>query len=244
MWHEFPDYAVFESPQFTCRLSPAYPDRGITGILLDGKRLGPLALMQVTVATDLRPGQGSDHYIRQNDLVVTFPASPTTHIRPQIYWRALAEPSAEKGMAPGIELILSVETDLVGVSPRSRVTSQVAAQSVLVVTQDGATRELGENPEQFGERGGARPSFVLVRIDEHWSYVEMAFPGDAESLQVQRLASESSCRISWDLFSEPLEKGVIRRARLRGHFLPSAGADETSRRLREAFLAAPLPLTV
>jgi hypothetical protein len=81
---------------------------------------------------------------------------------------------------------------------------------------------------------------LIVFQRDGWSYAEMVYPGDFTESYIRR--SDDGWHTTWDLFPERLEKGVIRRARMRGVFF--AGEDlSTALAAFEHFQASPLPLT-
>jgi hypothetical protein len=69
-------------------------------------------------------------YVRGADLVVSYRMSKTPAICWQVYWRELA---CEDNAIGGIELILSVETDLLDSDPRLWVGSRVPAVELLQI---------------------------------------------------------------------------------------------------------------
>ena len=76
---------------------------------------------------------------------------------------------------------------------------------------------------------------------EGWAYVEMVRPEDAS-----RRISEGKLPFTttrYGLFGHDLEKGVVLRARLRGLWLPLAGAMSTTEAEFQDFLLEPPPLT-
>jgi hypothetical protein len=70
----------------------------------------------------------------------------------------------------------------------------------------------------------------------------MVHPSDFVTAQVQWNESGSPM-VSATLFPESLEKGVIRRARLSGWFLPAENDLQAAVELAKRFVNEPLPLT-
>jgi hypothetical protein len=77
--------------------------------------------------------------------------------------------------------------------------------------------------------------FPITTTD--WSFVEMAHPSNLDA------TSDDAARIAYALFPGQLEKGVIRRARIRGLFLPTPNVQETAVRLHQQFVESAPPLT-
>jgi hypothetical protein len=83
---------------------------------------------------------------------------------------------------------------------------------------------------------------VLFRPQESSaSYCEMVEP--EESAGCETSEDGGSTAIRWTLFPDSLEKGVIRRARVRGLILPRQGDEELALACYRAFLASPLVLS-
>jgi hypothetical protein len=80
--------------------------------------------------------------------------------------------------------------------------------------------------------------------DERISYAEIMLTNDFREVTHFHDAASGDCRLKWTLFSEFMEKGVIRRARLVGAFLPRENDSELAANCCNAFERAPLPLTV
>jgi hypothetical protein len=79
-----------------------------------------------------------------------------------------------------------------------------------------------------------------------FSYVEMIFPSDFCCASVRwgdTQGQTAKAVLHSELFPESLEKGVIRRARLRGLFVPRADDLVTASQLFAEFAASPPPLT-
>jgi hypothetical protein len=75
-----------------------------------------------------------------------------------------------------------------------------------------------------------------------YSYAEMVHPADFAGASLE-LRGEELLRFSHPLFAERLEKGVIRRVRLCGVFLPRDRDLEKASAIYRNFIAEPLPLT-
>ena len=74
------------------------------------------------------------------------------------------------------------------------------------------------------------------------AYGEMVHPADVDSEELVT-RDEESVELVHHLFAQPLEKGVILRARARGVFAPAEMAKSAVASAYTDFLAAPLPLT-
>ncbi|HEX6963039.1 MAG TPA: hypothetical protein VF175_14315, partial [Lacipirellula sp.] len=169
------------------------PMMGLHKLQLPGKAVNGW-LLGVDVREESSPGEQAwpplDVYTRGSDLVAKYqePAGQPYHL--EIYWRVL-EP--RKHMSGVIEAIVSVQTRQWEAYPHLTVTSALDVVQARL------------------HHGGVN---FLSRHD--WSYVEASPPGDfAASL------SEPSAQLSracWSYGKRFMERGVIRRLRLRGAF--------------------------
>jgi hypothetical protein len=82
--------------------------------------------------------------------------------------------------------------------------------------------------------------FVFRQPELGLSYAEMVHPTDFVSAEAN--GRPPTC-VRSTLFPEGLEKGVIRRARICGWFLPTENDLETAVELAKQFVDEPLPLT-
>ena len=146
-----------------------------------------------------------------------------------------------------MELVVSVQTDLLDSDPELTITSSLPATDV--------RRLLAADGSQFATvaadaRPGARdftspPGCFLFRISPQTSYLEMVHPSDFRQMAITSPTgtAEKLFGVQTRLFAERLEKGVILRSRLRGWFL-AREADETAAvQLYREFCATEPPLT-
>jgi hypothetical protein len=73
------------------------------------------------------------------------------------------------------------------------------------------------------------------------SYAEIVPASDFRRLRVERF--DHSIGAQWEMFSEFLEKGVIRRARLQAMFVPRADDVQIVAESCQSIALRPLPLT-
>jgi hypothetical protein len=167
------------------------------------------------LAVDL-DGEASDAYVRGEDLVVTYRETPERPYSVQVYWSAAA--------GEGGELILdatvSIQTRAWEAYPRVTVTSKLA----------------GAEADPGVEEGIAllRPPGV------DWTYAETALPEDFVLVDRGRSAGGTNV---WTFADQFMERGVIRRRRVRGAFLPRGADLASAQRVAVAFRADEPPLT-
>jgi hypothetical protein len=194
------------------------PTLGLQKLQLLGENLDGW-LMAVDVREDLTPtGETwpvADVYTRGHDLVATYrePAGQPFHL--QVYWRVLGP---AKFMSSSLEAIVSIQTREWEAYPFLAVTSALDVSHV----------QLDEGGVNF-----------LSRHD--WSYVEASPQGDFEPSVVE--PSSELSRACWSYGKRFMERGVIRRLRLRGAFPPIANAEDAITQLRLEFASEPPPLT-
>jgi len=151
-------------------------------------------------------------FVRGDDLVATYRADGDRPFSLQVYWTIALR---ENGVF--LDTLLSLETPLLESFPKVIVKSQLQGVEVLQQNQD----------HEF---------LILRSIDNAWSYAEMAHPADPVELQIDEKGV-----LQRSLGGAFLEKGVIRRLRLRGVFLPR-DLQNASECLAELVSEAP-PLT-
>lgn len=184
-----------------------------------------------------------ERHVRGCDLVDVFPKS-AQGISPEAYWRATSQP--EQG-AVQLELIYSKHTDLLDSNPQSTIVTQVTGTRVFRCSnlKSGQFSELhlAPDPGVLFQAEASRESLVLFRDKaRNLTYAEMVHPTDFVSTQL--LTNDQRERIATSvLFAERLEKGVIRRGRICGWFLPAHNDLPNALTLARQFVDQPLPLT-
>jgi hypothetical protein len=183
----------------------------------------------------------AERYVRGADLIAVCNPTGKYQIATQVYWRA---DLYEQQTIPSVELMLSTRTDLLDSVPTWTVTSFLG----------GAKRfyARGLNRPQFDDISGEARKFDPVVSREHLfvfrlealglSYAQMVHPSDFVSARAT-YRGDQPFGLEATLFPEHLEKGVIRRGRIRGWFLPVGDDLETAVKLARHFVDEPLPLT-
>jgi len=236
--------ARLQTDSLAAQLDLRHPNRGLVAVqtrfhrgLWDEVRGDGLLRVHAAGRSD-EPHEVIDSYVRGTDLVAAYAPVATGDVQFQIYWRSLG---STLGRPVGLEVIVSVQTGLLDSDPGSVVSSLVSAEAVsgLGTLDQSALPDLGDvTTVDCGGAGG----LVLFRLTPgHLSYVEMIHPTDFCSSHV--VATRGLVRSTFRLFEERLEKGVIRRGRLRGFFLPREGDGATALELFSQFAATPPPLT-
>jgi hypothetical protein len=221
-WRLYGTTAQLEAGQVDARLDLHQPSQGLVGLRWNNRALD-CQLLKVGVgsgATSTSAAQAStwqliDAYIRGCDLVATYREPLGQPFNLQLYWRVL-QSQAEPQLA--IELIASVQTPLWEAYPWVSVTS-VLPNATVTSSEDELIFTTPDGP----------------------SYIELSYPGD---FVLSAAASDSrGASPRWQFGPQFMEKGVIRRLRLRGAIASLENAPLSAAQMRAAFLAAHPPLT-
>ena len=229
---------------------PATPKQGISQVAWLKQPLSDLRLLQLcSPACSPTPPALVDAYVRGRDLVASYAEAERGSVQPHVYFRA-----DETGGAVGLELVLSMQTSMLDSQPESLVTSELSASEIFVL--DSVREQVPEPvapsalPLDYVGTAGRAAYVVLFRLTDSLSYVEMVHPGDFVSVHLERSSSSAhqaantaAYQLSWRLFPERLEKGVIRRCRMAGWFLPRENDQQRSADLFRRLIEQPLPLT-
>jgi len=170
----------------------------------------------VTGAASEAPWQAADAYVRGCDLVATY-REPLGHpFNVQVYWRVVDD---QRQQPPELETIVSIQT------PRWEAYPCVTVESMLA---NGELVWADDTP--------------MFRFAANWSYAEIAPPGDF-ALTVVEPTVERVRGFQWRFGPQFMEKGVIRRLRIRSAIVPRQGDEVAARSLRAGLLAEQPPLT-
>ncbi|HBE71848.1 MAG TPA: hypothetical protein DDW52_27205 [Planctomycetaceae bacterium] len=163
-------------------------------------------------------------YGRQDDLIVQYQQSPQDSYRFHLYWRKLPVSPASQ---LGIELWLGVQTGLLDSRPELHVTCHAG--------QAWETLKHGELVE--AEPSESLAALIARRDDA--TGVWLIEPSDQVDVTLLSSGAESTVGV----FDHFMEKGVIRRARMRFHILSADVEIGQIAELYRSFAASQLPLT-
>jgi hypothetical protein len=146
-----------------------------------------------------------------------------------------------------LELILSIQTNLLDADPTLTVESDLAAvqASQLVDATTGRSNDLPitNSPAVLGPANGLG-CFHFRLADSPLACTEMVHPADFHRSTLERRADESNAlRLSHQLFAQHLEKGVILRSRIRAIFKSCEADPALVARAYQDFAASDPPLT-
>jgi hypothetical protein len=250
LWRLEKSLARLEMGELSASVDVACPQKGIFAVSAHRVDLSRWRLLAAhTLGERAAPDACEDvvdSYVRGDDLVATYRETEARHVRPQVYWRRLAL-EASDAVAVGFELILSMQTSLLDSDPGLLCRSEISGASVrqLVDPEKGCfeARPVAETPCDVGSAAGS--GAFLFRMDgAPWSYLQLTLPADFDQAALHREAAPERIVLSQRLFPEHLEKGVIRRVRVRGLFLPQGQDEELARAIYQQWIDEEPPLTV
>lgn len=194
----------------------------------------------------------AETHARGTDFVATFMEGGRDRVTPQLDWRAQCfdDLSAVK-----LELIISVKTDLLDSHPLSRTHSLISNEAtILHATSLAAPQfEILKNSGQrtaidsgrairFDASKSVEHLFLFRLPDQELSFAQLIHPSDYVAAELG-IDAEPPYSLVATLFPERLEKGVIRRGRVCGFFMPVENDLEVAVELAHRFMNEPLPLT-
>lgn len=207
------------------------PHEGLGAISVFGGRISGnvLGIGFVPGVTDSPPL--AERYPRGSDLIVAYEQSDAFPFRATLYWRAVDVSTSLTAVA--VDLIVSVQTNLLDLTPQLRTISRLKGAEALTVPLEGRDGRGAETAE------GGCVAFRLAELAT--TYVEMIHPSDWRGVETKE---EGDCvELRWPLVGHFMEKGVIRRLRVRGIFLQGTPDDGVIHDLYAQFASSPPPLT-
>ena len=180
-----------------------------------------------------------ERYLRDNDYIVRYKQSDKDRFSFQLDWRAIPA-EQESNFEFGIEMWISVQTNLLDVHPTIDLTSEVGGATWETFHHQQLAESAGPAPSSAAGPATLTPAAMVARTDSG-TIAQLIFPSDQNQVEYQEVKRKSVR--SMRLFGQSMEKGVIRRARIR----VLATIDEVDlSRLSESyqrFQESPLPLT-
>ena len=170
-------------------------------------------------------------------MVTTYAGTDAWPFAPQIYWTF----DSENPVA--LTLVVSIQTDRLDTHPRIFVRSKLPADEMMRLSVAGDELLMDSHADgelQIDPRASAC-SLIWRLPGGELSYAEIMPTSDFRRLSVERTGNTVGTR--WELFSEFLEKGVIRRARLQAMFVPRENDLQIVAESCQAIARRPLPLT-
>ena len=234
VWELLPLGAKLKLPPLRGEINFVDPCAGIMQLAWSDEHLGG----QVLGVSAGDPSTLQDSFQRGADLVATYEVAQTQTSRWQVYWRVTGpEPHVVQ-----LDAIVSLQTPLLESFPKVTTHSRLCAEQVWLVPASG--RKLRQiSHEEFGQDPQPDHGCLVLRsADGNWSYAEMTHPSDRGTFQLA-IASDGLTCVLRNLGGSFLEKGVIRRMRIRGSFLPRKDDLERAAHYFTSFAVEKPPLT-
>jgi hypothetical protein len=208
----------------------------------------PLADFAVSLAAPREPASAPwtcrEAYVRGSDLVVTFAPFAADLLAPQIYLRTGFD---SQTAAVSIEWIISLQTELLDSRPGLIVQSYLRNAAIHRVENLQMKEAVPIEPACPGAvlDLAPPPALLLARhASAAVSFAQVTQPADCSSMEVEFSAPEATAAfVRTKLVTDRMEKGVIRRARICGWFLPVENDLQVALELARQFIEEPLPLT-
>jgi hypothetical protein len=209
-----------------------------------GQAIDHLSVLFTRGTADIQRLELHEWYVRGRDLIARFEKSPAHKLTPQIDWRAGNCPEHQ---AASLEVIVSMQTELLDSHPQALVHSFCQGAEVWQARsfEQPHFELLGaadEGREHFAAEG-TEQLFVFREPRLGISYAQANHPSDFVATRIVGNAAGGQWSIAATLFPERLEKGVIRRGRICGWFLPSKNDLQVATELARRFVNEKLPLT-
>jgi len=225
MWHIHGTEASLIHGKWRAHYGTTHPELGLS--IFHDDSLERRVVLSLIEPTEGSPRQASEAYVRQNDLISEFAQTRHDQFSFQTYFRILPESTDD---LLGLEVWLSVQTtlldscpsmELVSIVPNSRWRWQSLSSSHAIWLVS-----------HVENRGGPMSALGMVHpLDE------------SQTIRVEdeTIAEDS---LSLRIFSHFMEKGVIRRARMRFYLSVKEVFDaKMIEKLFEEFQQSELPLT-
>ena len=222
--------AYLKIGQLSAQVILARPHAGWQMIVVAGAAI-PLVPAQLWLAGEHdAPLQPTAAYVRGNDMVATYPATPQAPFTTQVYRQArLLEVQGTTLIV--LSTLASLNTHLLDAHVELKLSTHCQSGDQLLI----AART--QWTEAAPAHAGDPPSGALLRPHaSDWSYLELVHPIDFPLFRRTEQGWEH-------VFSETLEKGVIRRLQAWGVLLPRDNDMALASELQHTFLAAAPPLT-
>ena len=221
-WQVAENRAALSLSQLAGELCLTQPWQGLHDLQVEGNAFASARLfcLQSNPGTD--DESIIDQYTRGEDLVVSYSQTESRPVSLHVYWRASIW-AMSLGNVPGVDLIVSRQTDLLDSDPSLQVVSELSSARCV-------------------NTGGAAAKMLVRPENQSSSLLLAAHPADCEDIEINSPGDETT-RIAFELFRPGLEKGVIRRARLRLAFLPREGDEQLASECYASLATAPPPLT-
>ncbi len=232
------------SYEWTGCVDTAQPARGLQRLTFAGRPVEVQRLLGASIELSVSSASLTDCYVRGDDLIAVYEAAGGKALRSQLYWRRIPTNESASNTL-GIELIASVQTELLHSEPCLKVVSEINGREVCQMASNGDTPLVSwksvprQNLDSADAQGGG--VFVIRGVGPGFDFVQSVHPSDLHRTWVSERNGVVS--LVHELFAEPLEKGVMRRGRVRCWLRPQTEDVAWVADYYRAWLNEPPPLT-
>jgi len=243
--------AELDCSAFRLRIDTSNPELGGQVFFTQGATAAALFQVGASVSDSQ---EEVETYCRGSDLISRYTAGSEDPITRELYWRVVEGEDEVSDEVVSVETIYSLQTDLLDSVPQPSVPSVFAeASSRWFLGRDGADADADADAVvQWNEcswedacfaagEEGSRVACV-ISLENGSSVLQTVYPPDLRGIEMN--LADTQTEIHWQLRSDFLEKGVIRRLRL---LTVLGSGDSTEKELLDAadhFYRSELPLTV
>lgn len=235
-WNLNNDYVQLALNGVSARLQLDDTVAGLQQLKLGADQVANCDLLNVDVRE--LPNEQGETYVRGDDLIRKLPERASDQVRHEVYYRATGGDGVT-GDPAGIEMILSAQTNLLDSRPSVEVSNTFGSGDLLLKTSDDrpATSAITRDFDV-----DAPLLYAIHRPDEApaTSMVLLVHPSD---FYLATSLIEPQPRISFSVFPNSLEKGVIRRAYFQLRFVARVDDLATAEQLLESVASMEPPLT-
>ena len=180
--------------------------------------------------------QLADLYIRGDDLIAKYQSSDDQFDR-ELYWRVPNLDLPEGAFA--LEMIYSLQTDLLEANPNPRIISELKARQVEYWSAVGDALAGELEWKQQEKADGCQ--MITAKLSDETRLAVAVYPNDLMVMEFAEIDGETilTCRLN----AEFLEKGVIRRTRMFAMCAAGEVSDADMIKVAQEFLDSDLPLT-
>ncbi len=245
MWELDDRAASVQLAGLTAQVNLHEPHKGLHNVVAHGESMPCAGVLQTRIG-DKPSGWNDelvDSYVRGADLVAVYAPVAQRNINSEIYWRAIQYEDLE---TVGVEIIASVQTNLLDSDPRMTIGStlprcDISRLSDAIEPRFEHVTATDVKPLVLDSGVG----LILFRLaGAAYSYIEMIHPADFSAAELRECTSDEERICSkFRIFDEPLEKGVIRRSRVCGMFLAREGDEQVAVECYRRFVDSAVPLT-
>ncbi len=242
MWSVREGRALWESKLLQAVVDLSRPARGLHDVVFNARPLPATQLLQMQLETRLNgPGPRLVEAIhRASDLTAIYAETEGQPIRTQLQWRV------SESMEPlrvVVDFIVSAETSQLDSDPRIRVSSTVGGGPWRQLRKAGAEHQFAGLDDTVELSGCSAGVHVVPIANAGVQYAQLLLPSDETSVIHSHRQSNGTCTLHTVMFRERLEKGVIRRVRIRGVMSECELDVRLAAQWAEQLRAAALPLS-